>query len=151
GLPEGRTAISLQPLDAALPALAPLYHALDRLQPMKVIACHSPIANGQGFLRRRTKRKLDRWNSPRYRQAGTALKREVQLVRNIDHLLRPVPVPRELFVVEVRDRAAAGAEDLCDLLEELVMRTHHDAVLAERVDAVLGHHHHSIHCELAGP
>ena len=72
-------------------------------------------------------------------------------MRNIDHLFGPVPVPRELFVVEVRDRAAAGAEHLGDLFEEFVMRAHHDAVLAERVDAVFGHDDYSINCQLSGP
>src|ERR1700709_1858971 len=127
GLPEFVASIGLQPVDTGLSALAPLDHALDCLQPVKIIASHATVADGEGFFGGSTERELYRRDSPGDSQAGATLKRKAQLVRNIDHLPGPVPIPRELLVVEIRDRAAAGAEYFGDLFEELVMRAHHDA------------------------
>ena len=68
----------------------------------------------------------------------------------VDHLLPPIPFPRKLFIVEVRDGSAAVAEHFGDLLEEFEMRMHHDPCGGERIVAVLADHDHSIHRQLAG-
>ena len=69
GLPEFVASIGLQPLDTGFSALAPLHHALDCLQPVKVIASHATIADGEGFFGGSAERKLYGRNSPGDSQA----------------------------------------------------------------------------------
>ena len=68
----------------------------------------------------------------------------------VDHLLRPIPLIRELFVVEVGNGAAAIVEDLGDLLEEFEVGMLHDPRLGKRIGTVLADHDHSIDRQLAG-
>src|SRR5271154_5252419 len=68
----------------------------------------------------------------------------------VDHLLRPIPPVGELFVVEVRNGAAAVVEDLRDLLEEFEVGMLHDASFGKRVGTMLADHDDSIDGQLAG-
>ena len=68
--------------------------------------------------------------------------------RGVHHLLRPLPLPRQVLVVEHRRGAAVLREHLDDLLEELVPRVLDLAELVLRVLAVLADHQHRIDRQL---
>src|SRR5262249_24985048 len=86
---------------------------------------------------------------PGDRQAGAGHERKFQLVRSVVHLLGPLPVPGEVLVVEDRHRFAAVAEDLDDLLEELVARIFGLAFFVARAIAVLANEHDAIDGQFA--
>src|SRR5262249_38871638 len=69
-------------------------------------------------------------------------------MRRVVHLARPLPIPREVLVVEDRDGAPARFEHLDDLTEEFVTWVLHLALFVTRVFAVLAYQHDAIDREL---
>ena len=78
-----------------------------------------------------------------------AMKGKSQFARGVVHLARPLPIPREMLVAEHGHGASAVAKHLHDLFEELVARILRLPFFVARIIAVLAHHHHAIHRQLA--
>src|SRR5262249_48881882 len=148
-IPEPVATICLDPLHAGLASAPALHHALDRFQPVEVVAIHPAVTDAEGFADARAERHLDLRCAPRDGQARTRPERELQLARRVVHSARPLPVPREVLIVEERRTASAGAEDFNDLLEKLVSRVFRLALLVARILTVLAYQHDSIDCELS--
>ncbi len=119
-LPHGLTAPGLDRGHAGLAPLAPFDQALERLQAVNVIAVEPAVAHADHFLDLGSPGQLDRGDAPGDRQRRAGHERKAHRVGRIDHLLGPVPLPREVLVVEDRHSPARSPEDLDDLLEELV-------------------------------
>jgi hypothetical protein len=143
-LPESIAPVRLNPSDSGLAALAPFDHALDGLETVKVVTVNAPVTDTHRFADSASERHLDRRRSPGDGQARSGHQREPQLPGRVVHLLRPLPLPRQMFVVEDRHRAPAVLEDLDDLLEELVPRVKGLTLLVARITSMLADEQHAI-------
>ncbi len=77
-----------------------------------------------------------------------AAKSESQLARRVEHRARPVPVPRQVLVVEHRRRAAIFAKDVNNLAEEFVARILFLPQPIDRIVAMFADDEDGIHGEL---
>ena len=137
-LPKLLALIGLQPLDTRLAALAAFDHALHRFEPVVVVAVDTAVADADGFFDLGAQGHFDRGRAPGDGQRRAGHKGKAHLLRNIVHLLTPVPIPREVLVVKDGCRFARGAKDGNDLFEEFVARVLVLALLVAAIAAVLG-------------
>src|SRR5207247_5539920 len=92
-----------------------------------------------------------RRGAPGYRQARPCHEGKSHAPRRVVHLARPVPIPRQVLVVEDRHRAAAGPEYFHDFLEEGVPRILGLAFFVTRILPMLADEDHAVDRELATP
>src|SRR5579862_2046965 len=118
--PDVVTANGLYSDDAGFSAAAALDHALNRFQNVKVIAVDPSRSHGEHFLGLAPVRKVDCREPPRDGNRGTGHQRKSKMPRRVDHVAGPVPIPREMLVVEDGNAAPAFAKDVDDLCEEFV-------------------------------
>ena len=90
-LPELVAAIGLDPFDAGLAAAAPLDHALDGLEAVKIVAIDAAVADAERLADARAERHLDLRSAPRHGQARSRHEREFHLARRVVHLASPSP------------------------------------------------------------
>ena len=150
-LPEPIAAIRLQPPHARLPAFPSFHHTLKRLQRMKIVAVHPPVAHAHRLPNPRAQRHVNRRRAPCHRQRRPGHKGKPHLLRNIIHLFRPVPPPRKMLVVEHRRGPPAGPEHRRNLLEQLVARIKPLPLLVAPILPVLPHQQHPVHGQLPPP
>ncbi len=75
--------------------------------------------------------------------------REAHFARRVVHILRPIPIPGEVFIGEIGNGPAARPEHLDDLFEELITRVQRLTFLVARVVALLADIDHAVDCQLA--
>ena len=147
--PEVLAPICLQPLDSRLPALAPFHHALHGFQGMDIVAVHIAIGDAHRLADASPQRHLHLRHPPRHRQARSGHEREAHLARRVVHLFRPLPIPGEVLIVEIRNRPAAGAENLDRTVEKLVTRIQCLTLLIARIVALLADVNYAVHGQLS--
>src|SRR4030095_426299 len=69
-------------------------------------------------------------------------------MRDVIHLPRPFPVPRQMLVIEYRHGLAAVTKDSYDLFEELPARVLGLSCLVSGIGSLLAHEYNTIHSEL---
>src|SRR3954451_12028351 len=115
---------------------------------MEVITVHASIADRNGFFHPGIRRHFERRNTPCNGKTGTSHERESHKSRRVVHLLGPVPVPREMLIVENGYGLSACLEDLHGFLKEPIARILHLAFWRFRVVSMLAYNYHSIDGEL---
>ena len=148
GLPEIVAAISLEPFDTRLAAFAPFDHGLDGLQRVDIAAVVPAAGHAHRLRDLSAQRHVDRGHAPGDRQRRAGHKGKAQFHGSIVHLARPIPVPRQVLVVEYRGRFAGGAEDCGHLLEEFVARVELLPFGIVGIVAVLGDEQHAVDGEV---
>src|SRR5205823_4622124 len=106
------------------------------------------VAHTDHFLDLCSPCELDRGDAPGHWQRRAGQEWKAHRVGGVDHLLGPVPPPREMLVVEDRHTAARTPEDVDDLLKELVTGIEPLAPRIARITAVLTDNHHAVDGEL---
>src|SRR5439155_9469402 len=87
---------------------------------MKTINVETAVRNRYGIVLLDAKRSIDRRYAPGHRSRGAGEHRKPQLPRDLHHSLRLPEIPREMFVVEHRDRSSGLPEDIGNLEEHLI-------------------------------
>ena len=118
--PEIIAAVGLHPLDSGLATAPAFHHALQGFEAVEVIAIDAAVADAECFADLGAEGHFDGRGPPGDGEAGAGLEGELQLTGGVVHFLGPVPVPREVLVVEDGHGAATLAEDVHDLGEELI-------------------------------
>ena len=137
GLPETVAAVGLQPAHPGLAAGAALDHALEGLEGVEVVAVDAAVTDAHRLLDPGAYRHVDGGGAPGHGQGGAGHEREVELPGQVVHPSRPLPLPRQVLVVEDGGGLPRGAEDVDDLHEELVARVEVLVLLVRLVLAVL--------------
>ncbi len=137
GLPEEVATVGLQPLDALFTTFAAFHHALDGLQSVDVVAVDTAVCDAQSLPNAGAQGHVDGRGAPGDRQGRAGHECKTHLLRDVVHLPGPIPVPRQVFVVEDGGGLAGSSEDSDDLLEELVARVEVLAFFIGRIAAVL--------------
>src|SRR5206468_1677094 len=122
--------------------------ALQCFESVEIVAVHTAIADANRFADSRPERHLDRRRAPGHRETGAGHESEAQSARSVVHLARPVPIPRQVLVVEDRHGAAARFEDLYDLLEDFVERILVLSFFVAFVPAMFAYEQHAIDGQL---
>src|SRR5437016_2150134 len=135
--------------DSGLTAAPPLHHALERLQHMKIVTVDAAHAEADRFLDLRAQRCLHIGETEGKRNGGSRHEGESHVPGGFNHLQGPFPLPRKMFVVEDRRRAATGSKYVDDLAEKLVSRIEGLSLFIHRVLAVLGDEQDTIEREAA--
>ena len=133
-LPHRIAAQSVHRHDSRFAAATTFSHALNHFQRVEVVDIDRSHRDAEDFLDLRSVRQVDGGHSPRHWQRRSCAESEAQLMRGRDHLLRPVEVPRQMFVIEDRNRSAVFAKDIGRLFEEFVARV---LLLTDRVDRII--------------
>src|SRR5262249_29256280 len=122
GFPDGLAPEGPDRDDAGLTPLATLDHALERLQPVEVVAVQSSVADADRFGDLRPVGDVDRRQAPGHRQRRAGHERATHPSRRLHHLPGPRPVPGQMLIIEDRYGTAAPPENRDNLLEELIAR-----------------------------
>ena len=147
--PECLAADGLDGDDPGFAAFAPLDHTLHGFQAVDVVAVRSADTHTHRFFDFGAVGDLDGRHACRYRQGRAGHQSETHLASRLDHLLRPVPVPRQMLIVEHWDASAALFENVDNLLEELVPRIQRLALLVFRILPVFGDEQHAVYSKVA--
>ena len=147
-LPDGVAAQGLQTHNAGFAPFAAFDQGLHRFEGVKVVTVRVADADGDDLGHFCAERHFDRGQSPGDRHTRAGRQRKGHLAGRVDHLLREVPAPGEVLVVEDRHAAATLAKDLHGFVEELVARVERLALFVDGVVAVLANDDHSIDGQL---
>ena len=148
-LPETVAAERLEPAHTGLAPLPALDHALQGFEGVEVVAVDPADADADRLVYPGGQGHVDRRGAPGDREGGAGHESESHLPGGVVHLARPLPVPREVLVVEDRGGSAGGAVDGDDLPEELVARVEPLPLLVGAVGAVLADEEDAVDGEAA--
>ncbi len=135
---------------AGLSAAAALDHALNRFEHVEVVAVDVAVADRQHFGGFSAEGKVDFGQPSRHGKRRAGHEGKAQLPGRLDHLAGPVPLPREVLVVEDGNAVAALLEDVDDLGEELVPRIERLPLFIARIIAVFADQQDAVDGEFSG-